>query len=133
MKRLLLPVLAGLVALPVARADEDPVQAVSWVGPMRKVHKKFTGKPGTLALFGDSITVSMAFWAPLRQSPKGLDPAGAAALERVTKYMDPAGWEGRGPGFGNEGSRTIRWADKNVDAWLTKLNPEVAVILFGSN
>lgn len=28
---------------------------------------------------------------------------------------------------------TIRWAHANVDQWLQKLNPEVAVIMFGSN
>lgn len=28
---------------------------------------------------------------------------------------------------------TVRWAHENVDAWLKKLNPEVAVILFGTN
>jgi lysophospholipase L1-like esterase len=28
---------------------------------------------------------------------------------------------------------TIRWAHENVDQWLTELNPEVAVIMFGTN
>jgi lysophospholipase L1-like esterase len=28
---------------------------------------------------------------------------------------------------------TIRWAHENLDAWLDKLNPEVAVIMFGTN
>ena len=28
---------------------------------------------------------------------------------------------------------TIRWAHENIDAWLKKLNPEVAVIMFGTN
>jgi hypothetical protein len=28
---------------------------------------------------------------------------------------------------------TIRWADENVDKWLETLNPEVALIMFGSN
>jgi lysophospholipase L1-like esterase len=28
---------------------------------------------------------------------------------------------------------TVRWADDNVAAWLKKLNPETAVILFGTN
>jgi hypothetical protein len=28
---------------------------------------------------------------------------------------------------------TIRWAHTNVDKWLTKLNPEVVLIMFGSN
>ena len=32
-----------------------------------------TGKKGTLALFGDSITVSMAFWASLPYAHKNMD------------------------------------------------------------
>ena len=28
---------------------------------------------------------------------------------------------------------TIRWAHQNVDAWLKRLNPEVALIMFGTN
>ena len=28
---------------------------------------------------------------------------------------------------------TIRWADENIDRWLRKLDPEVALIMFGSN
>src|SRR5437763_12216668 len=28
---------------------------------------------------------------------------------------------------------TIRWADENVDRWLKKLNPECAVLMFGTN
>ena len=28
---------------------------------------------------------------------------------------------------------TIRWAHENIDGWLKKLNPEVAVIMFGTN
>ncbi len=32
-----------------------------WVPAMKKVNAKFTGEQGTLALFGDSITVSKAF------------------------------------------------------------------------
>jgi lysophospholipase L1-like esterase len=28
---------------------------------------------------------------------------------------------------------TIRWADENIDKWLKKLNPETALIMFGTN
>lgn len=107
---------------------------LDWVEPMKQVHARFKGTPGTLALFGDSISVSLAFWAPLQWEPKGLDPAGARALQTVKKYMRPECWsQWRGPAYGNEGRMTVRWAHANVDRWLQKLNPEVAVILFGSN
>jgi hypothetical protein len=105
-----------------------------WVEPMKKVHARFTGKPGTLALFGDSITVSMAFWAPLRGEPKGMSEEMAAALKRVKGHIRPECWDRwRGPRYGNEGGMTIRWAHENVDKWLKDHNPEVAVIMFGTN
>jgi arylsulfatase A-like enzyme len=108
--------------------------APNWVGPMQKVHARFTGRPGTFALFGDSITVSLAFWAPLQSNPKGLSPEGAAALKLVKDHMRTECWrDWRGPGYGNNGSMTIRWADENIEKWLKKLNPETALVMFGTN
>lgn len=101
---------------------------------MKKVHAKFTGMKGTLALFGDSITVSMAFWAPLAGEPKNMSPDMAKAHALVKGHMKAECWnKWRGPEFGNQGSMTIRWAHANVDQWLKKLNPEAAVIMFGTN
>jgi lysophospholipase L1-like esterase len=106
----------------------------AWVEPMKEVHTRFNGTPGTLALFGDSISVSLAFWAPLRGEPKGMPPETAAAHERVKEYIRPECWtQWRGPEYGNNGQMTIRWAHENVDQWLEKLNPETVVILFGTN
>src|SRR6476469_10001567 len=115
---------------PTVRADE----AAAWVEPMRQVHAKFTGKPGTLALFGDSITVSKAFWSPLAYAPKTLpDPLGKN-LELVKKHMQEDCWsKWRGAEYGSDGGKTIRWAVENVDAWLKKLNPEAIVLMFGTN
>lgn len=101
---------------------------------MKQVHSRFTGSGGTFAQFGDSISVTMAFWAPLKWEAKHLDPRASQARALVTRYMKPECWEKwKGPRFGNEGSMTIRWGLENVDTWLAALNPEVAVILFGSN
>jgi lysophospholipase L1-like esterase len=48
--------------------------------------------------------------------------------------MKPECWrEWKGPESGSEGGKTVRWAVENVDKWLAKLNPEVALIMFGSN
>jgi arylsulfatase A-like enzyme/lysophospholipase L1-like esterase len=123
-----------LLPTSTAPAAEERAGAPSWVGPMKKVHARFTGRPGTFALFGDSITVSLAFWAPLQHNPRGLDAEGAAALKLVKEYMRPECWrDWRGPEYGNNGSMTIRWADENVGKWLKELNPEVALVMFGSN
>jgi lysophospholipase L1-like esterase len=105
-----------------------------WVAAMKEVHARFMGTPGTLAHFGDSITVTMAYWAPLAQEPKNMPPQMVRAHELVKKYMKPDCWaKWKGPGYGSNGSMTIRWADENVDRWLAKLNPEVALIMFGTN
>jgi lysophospholipase L1-like esterase len=122
--------LTVLLAVPAVARAETP----SWVGPMKEVRARFTGTPGTIATFGDSITVSMAFWAPLRGEPKNMPDEMAKAHALVKKYMREECWtKWRGPGHGNNGGMTIRWAHENVDAWLKKLNPEVAVIMFGTN
>lgn len=52
-------VVAAAGALPAAPAEPD------WAEPMRAVHARFTGAPGTFAQFGDSITVTLAYWTPL--------------------------------------------------------------------
>jgi len=123
--------LALLTSLAPASAQQD---AAYWVEPMRKVHARFTGKQGSFAQFGDSITVTRAFWGPLRYSRKNLDPEGEKAYQLVSGRMLPECWDAwKGPEFGSEGGMTIRWARENVDAWLKKLNPEAALIMFGSN
>jgi len=128
----------------VAKADEDAEKKVAaaegrkaedyWVESAKGVHARFKGKRGTLALFGDSITVSMAFWSSLKWDHKNMDKPTAGAFERVKAYMVDDCWQKwRGPKHGNEGRMTIRWAHANVDKWLKDLNPEVAVIMFGTN
>ena len=126
--------LAGFTLLaltPVARAEDE---APAWVEPMKAVRAKFTGKPGMLALFGDSITVSKAFWQPLTYAPKELPVDIARPLAVVKKYMQDDCWgKWRGADYGNESGKTAKWADDNVAAWLKKLNPECAVVMFGTN
>jgi|SRR5579883_78499 len=128
--RTFLSVLALLVFFPAARAAEEP----AWVKPMQEVHTKFTGKPGTLALFGDSITVSKAFWSPLEYAPKDIPADIAKSLAVVKKHMLEECWsKWRGNDYGSEGGQTAEWAENNVDKWLKKLNPECVVIMFGTN
>ncbi len=104
-----------------------------WVPAMKKVNAKFSGEQGTLALFGDSITVSRAFWFGLQSNRRNASADMTKAFELVNNYMFEDCWDRRGPEYGNEGQMTIRWAHQNVDTWLKDLNPEVALIMFGSN
>jgi lysophospholipase L1-like esterase len=130
MTRPLLAALFVLLVFPGATPAKDP----DWVAPMRKVHAKFTGKKGTFALFGDSITVSLAFWAGLPHARKNMSKDAEAAFKLVNGHMKEECWrKWRGSAYGNEGSMTIRWAHANVGTWLKKLNPETAIIMFGTN
>jgi hypothetical protein len=66
--------LAALVlglGLAAAQAAETP----AWVEPMKEVHGKFKGTPGTFAHFGDSITVTLAFWSPLQWERRNAGPS----------------------------------------------------------
>ncbi len=117
-----------LISAPLRAADP------AWVEPMKKVHAKFTGTPGTFALLGDSITISLGFWAPLEYAPKDLGGMLGKDLQLVRGYMKADCWrKWRGPDYGNESGKTIRWADEHAAKWLEKLNPEVAVLMFGTN
>ncbi len=131
MRNLLLTALAIFAIVAPSRAADEPP---AWVKPMKEVRGKFNGKSGTLSLFGDSITVSKAFWAPLAFAPKDLPPEIAKSLGPVKKHMLDDCWsKWRGGDYGSESGQTAQWAEKNIDAWLTKLNPECAVIMFGTN
>jgi hypothetical protein len=119
-----------LIAPITAQAEEAP----EWVTPLKEVHARFNGKPGTLALFGDSITLTKAFWAPLSYAPKNLPEPLAKNLNLVKSYMLEECWSRwRGASYGNESGKTTRWAEENIDLWLKKLNPETAVLMFGTN
>jgi len=123
-------VLAAGAPAAAPRAADDP----PWVEPMKKVHARFSGEKGTFAHFGDSITVSMAFWASLRGSHSNMSLETGAAYQRVEAYLKDSCWgRWKGPEFGNDGGKTIRWAQENVEKWLKKLNPETVLLMFGTN
>ena len=117
--------------------QESPVAAPerpSWGEAMARVHARFQGKAGTFAHFGDSITESLAFWTPLKYDRRNATPELELAFQKVNAYLQPECWrDWKGPEFGNQGGQRVRWADENVAAWLEKLNPEVALVMFGTN
>lgn len=120
---------ASLFSPAIARCEEP-----AWAEHARQVNEKFSGKRGTLALFGDSITVSQAFWSPLAGELKNAPPELKRAVARIAQHLRPECWrDWRGPDYGNDGGQTAAWADENAAQWLRKLKPEVVVILFGTN
>jgi len=106
-----------------------------WLGPMKKAHARFTGTKGTFAQYGDSISITMAFWTPLLYGERtGGPPEMTEALETARKVIHRPCWRNwKGPAWGNNGNMTIAWAFANIDAWQKKMHPEVGVILFGTN
>jgi lysophospholipase L1-like esterase len=129
-------VVSGLIAAASTGLAAEPQMAepdTAWVASMKAVHEKFKGERGTFAQFGDSITVSRAFWFGLQYAPKNLSPEATRALALVKDYMLEECWDWKGPEFGSQGQMTIRWAHQNVDKWLQDLNPEVALMMFGTN
>jgi len=133
------PLMAACLAIALScagvavQAQTSGPDANVWVPAMKKVNAKFTGEQGVLALFGDSITVSRAFWFGLQYTRKNASAEMTKAFELVNNYMLEDCWDRRGAKYGNEGMMTIRWAHQNVDTWLKDLNPEVALIMFGTN
>ncbi len=135
----LMPFVVVCLAMVVSRAGVSGQKQTAgpdasiWIPAMKKINAKFRGEQGTLALFGDSITVSRAFWFGLQHARKNASVEMAKAYELVKNYMFEDCWDRRGPEYGNDGMKTIRWAHQNVDTWLKNLNPEVALIMFGTN
>jgi len=121
-------VLMGLAASAFAAGAPD------WAEPMKAVHARFTGQPGTVAQFGDSITITMAFFVPLEGEVRNLPADLVEAHAWIRKYVQGRCWRGwKGPEFGNEGRTTTAWGLARMDEWLKRLNPEVALILWGTN
>ena len=116
-----------LVCVCAVASDQD------WVEPMKAVHAKFSGEKGVFAQFGDSITDSRAFWFSLKWTRNNASPEMLAAFERVSGHMLGDCWDRKGAEYGNQGSMTIRWCHENIDTWLESLNPEAAIVMFGTN
>src|SRR5436189_5747822 len=96
--------------LPDRFAGTNTRRITHWIEPMKKVHARFTGTNGTFAHFGDSITVTMAFWFPLALKTTNMGPEMTRAPQLVKGYQKPESWyRWKGPGFGNHSRMTIGW------------------------
>ena len=140
---------------PAIEGTPKPIRAAAalpegdyWIEPMREVHKRFKGKSGTLAQYGDSITVSMAFLAYrfAKNAPKDIapprkelalkntSPQVRKELDVVDKFSDRhLWWRWKGAQWGCTGQMMSDWLFNNIDGWQRKMNPEAAVIMFGTN
>ncbi|WP_168205305.1 SGNH/GDSL hydrolase family protein [Bythopirellula goksoeyrii] len=116
-----------------------------WVEEMKAVHSIFSGTPGNIARFGDSITYSSASFKPLRYDFTNRTPEDAFAQEWLQSYITPVSWTWQDDAVaesnGNYSSKTAAWplqTDQNppmtnIQHWLQKLKPELAVVMWGTN
>jgi len=124
-------VVTGMLALAMAASV---AVGRDWVEPMKKVHARFTGQAGTVAQFGDSITITMAFFNPLQAEIKNLPKELAPAHKWLRGHVQPRCWAAwKDPAFGNNGGTTSAWGKSGIDRWLKRLNPEVALVMWGTN
>jgi len=124
----------GLVLTLTAVTGELRAGEPNWVQRMRQVHAASEAEKGVLVHLGDSITYSMAYFAPLQYAGQAkMSPATRDALKRVDSYMKTDCYRWKGPDKGNYSGQTASWALKNIDQWTASLKPEVAVIMFGTN
>jgi len=126
----------------------------AWVAPMRVVRQNYndTNGPnqGAISRFGDSITVSMAFFSPLQWGHSNTTSASQAALSWIQSWNTAASWTWQQDAIaaqhGSWGGTTSAWplesaagwagaqaGERKVDYWLRNDNPEMAVIMFGTN
>ena len=136
--------LAATVAIFLIAGPVTPSAAQSpyWVRPMQEVHQDFTGQAGTIARFGDSITDSLAFFATLQFPHQNTNADDTEALAWIQLYLPADVWTWQSsPSNGALGGTTSEWplepsalpGQRNIDQWLANLNPEMAVILWGTN
>lgn len=130
-----------LLSIAMRAAEDDP----AWVDAMRRIHAGFHGKSGTIARFGDSISVSRAFFAPLQEPHAGGDATTMSALAWIQSYLQPDCWKWQQDDVVEENGAklrtTIDWPLaidahrplRNIDYWLHRLDPEIAVVMWGSN
>jgi hypothetical protein len=131
MKRILVPLLVAITGLTFALPG--PAAEPDWVDAMRQVAAKGQARKGVLVNLGDSITYSMAYFAPLQFKKQNMSPAMAEAFETVDGRMRKECYRWKGVDRGNMSGKTAAWALKQVDGWLTELKPEVAIVMFGTN
>jgi lysophospholipase L1-like esterase len=136
MARWILRLFVVLIVVPsvLASGGEDKPY---WEDAMKAVHAKFEGDKGYVAQFGDSITYSMAFWASLDYRDPSSFMVGDDDLPKSPngkRWRDVIkGARNKGKSNGNYSGWQIGDVLGVIDQVLLKRQPEVAIIMIGSN
>lgn len=126
--------LAGLSQVATGQPPHADKQLPPWVPAMRRVAAETSGEAGVLLNIGDSITYSMAYFAPLQaidQMAAPRDVADAAAT--LTNFLKPECYRWKGPEYGNASGKTASWGLEHLDDWIETRRPQLAVVMFGTN
>ena len=122
-----------LTAATMAEGKPAESDAPAWVGPMRKIAAQFKGDPMYVARFGDSITVSRAFWSPMGWS----DPDAFIPDDGLPKRVGDKPWKQVIKGVNDEDGCGSGWSADNVlkviDKVLATRKPQIAIIMIGTN
>lgn len=106
----------------------------AWVAEAKKTHAAFKGTKGAFAIFGDSISDTKAYMAPLMYgTPTYGDDKQKVAFETLKGYANMKLFNQKGAKFGNLSRMRVGWANKNMDNWLKQMNPEACIFMFGTN
>lgn len=125
--------MAVLVVVAATMGKPSESDAPAWVEPMRKLTAQFKGDPMYIARFGDSITVSRAFWSPMGWS----DPDAFIPDDGMPKRVGDKPWKQVIRGVNDEDGCGSGWnADhvlKVIDKVLATRKPQIAIIMIGTN
>ena len=124
--------LAAVALGSTALAVEKP----SWADAMRRVGAGAGGGPCYVAQFGDSITYSMAFWAPLGWADPGLYiPNDGLPKNPVDRRWRDAiqGCRDKGAEFGNFSGWRVTNLLGVVERVLEGHRPRAAILMIGTN
>jgi hypothetical protein len=118
---------------PTNLQDLPLLKDATWVSPMRAVRRKFTGQPGTVGLYGDSITFGSQFFGPMFTGGYLADPKTLADLDRFREIVPPYVADWKSEAHGNMSGWRLAAALPGLSQVLENDNPEVAIVMFGTN
>ena len=120
--------------LPRLAQTADVKEHPPWLEPMKKLNAQFKGDPMYVARFGDSITVSRAFWSPMGWS----DPDPFLSDDGLPRRpLGDKPWKQVIKGINDEDGCGSGWSADNVlkviDKVLAQRKPQVAIVMIGTN
>ncbi|TVQ00340.1 MAG: hypothetical protein EA381_07660, partial [Planctomycetaceae bacterium] len=126
--------LAAVVGVATCHVANGQQPLPDWVPAMRQVAAAGSGEAGVLLNVGDSISYSMAYFAPLQSIDRAKAPREVvAAAATLDAFLKRECYRWKGPEHGNASGKTAGWGLQHLDGWIESLQPQLAVVMFGTN